>query len=381
MADFMELVENIRAEEADVKKLFGGEGTRVRGGQSPEYLSKLAEAAEFVADIVNGKRGLTQFQEAMSTSDFPLLFGDVLDRQMLASYRETPQSFRSWCRIKSVPDFRTVSRRHVDGGDSGLEAVSEYGEYKQVGRSEGEYTYSVGKYGNAFDISWETLINDDVDALKDQPERFGRAARRQEEKFATELIADSTGPNATFFTSGQGNRINDVLSVVGLTNAFKAMGAMKDANSQPILNSPSILMVPPALEVVAMNILNSLEFTYNGDGTTVEYMKVANWVKSKLTLVVNHYLPIVDTTKGDTAWYLFANPNEGRGAVEFGFLRGHEEPEIFMKAPNAQRVGGGLAGVMDGDFEHDSIMYKVRHVMGGTTLDYRYALASEGDGA
>jgi len=50
-----------------------------------------------------------------------------------------------------------------------------------------------------------------------------------------------------------------------------------------------------------------------------------------------------------------------------------------MKAPDAIKVGGG-ADVFAGSFATDDIEYKVRHVIGGTTLDYRYALASEGDG-
>jgi hypothetical protein len=31
-----------------------------------------------------------RLQEAMSTSDFPLLFGDIIDRSMLGRYREWP---------------------------------------------------------------------------------------------------------------------------------------------------------------------------------------------------------------------------------------------------------------------------------------------------
>ena len=41
-------------------------------------------------------------------------------------------------------------------------------------------------------------------------------------------------------------------------------------------------------------------------------------------------------------------------------------------------VGGGDANPMDGDFSTDSIIYKVRHVLGGTLLDPIMALASTG---
>jgi len=382
MAEFLQIVESIKEEQASVHNLFKNEGTGVRhiGPKTPEYMNKLAEAATFIADVLEGKRPVNHLQEAMSTSDFPILFGDVLDRQMLASYRETPQSFRQWARVKSVPDFRAVKRRYTDGGDAGMDKVTEWGEYKEVHRDEGEYGYSVEKYGNIFRLSWETLINDDLDELRDQPVRFGRAARRTEERFATSLIVESTGPHSTFFTTGRGNKLTNALGVPGLTAGFDAMADMTDASGEPIWNQPSVLMVPPALEIPALNILNALVIEYGkdteGDG---QRMQVANWVKSRLSLVVNHYLPIIDTTSGSTAWYLMANPNEGRGALEVGFLRGHEDPEVFMKSADAVRVGGG-ADQFAGSFDNDAIAYKVRHVMGGGLMDYRYALASTGAG-
>jgi hypothetical protein len=379
--EFLDLIETIRAEEADAKRLYAGDGRSVRSmsSDSPEYLARLAEAATLIADVYDGRKPGRLLAEAMTTSDFPYLFGDVLDRQLLANYREVPATYQTWARQSTVRDFRTAKRFYTNGGEDILTAVKEREEYPEVSRDEGKYELSVSKYGKSFSISWETFINDDLDALKDQPARFAKAARYSEERYATGLIAN----NASFFTTGQGNRRTSAggqLSVASLTAGFQAMADMTDPAGLPILNTPSILLVPPALEVTAMTILNSTEYTYNGDGTTVEWMKVANWLRSKVQLVVNYWLPILDGSKGDTAWYLFASPNEGRGAVEFAKLRGHEAPEIFMKAPDAQRIGGGL-NAMDGDFSTDDIRYKIRHVFGGAVLDYRYAYMSEGNSA
>lgn len=377
--EFLELVETIKGEEADAKRLFGTEGASVRTmhKDSPEYLTKLAEAATLIADVYDGRKPGRMLAEAMTTSDFPYLFGDVLDRQMLANYREVPATYPAWARISTVSDFRTAKRFYVNGGEDILTAVKEREEYPEVSRDEGKYELSVAKYGKSFSISWETFINDDLGALADQPMRFAKAARYSEERYVTSLIAN----NATLYTTAQLNRRTSAggqLSVQSLTDAFGAMATLKDPAGLPILNSPAILMVPPSLEVTAANILNSTEFTYNGDGTVVEWMKVSNWVRSKLTMIVNHWLPILDTTKGTTGWYLFANPGDGRAAVEFAKLRGHESPEIFMKSPDSQRIGGA-PNLMDGSFESDDIRYKVRHVFGGTTLDYRYTYFSEGN--
>ena len=98
-------------------------------------------------------------------------------------------------------------------------------------------------------------------------------------------------------------------------------------------------------------------------------------------LIVNPWLPIITTTGtvGNTAWYLFADPNEvGRPAFEIGVLRGHDTPELFVKEPNAMRVGGGPVAAEDGDFDTDGINYKVRHVIGGTLMEPKVAVASPG---
>ena len=85
--------------------------------------------------------------------------------------------------------------------------------------------------------------------------------------------------------------------------------------------------------------------------------------------MVNPYL----TAESVAGWYLLADPNFSRGALEMGFLRGHEEPEVFMKNPDAIKVGGGI-DPLNGSYANDSVEYKVRHVLGGTTLDPRFAV-------
>lgn len=392
MAEFLQMIERVQDEVADTKRLFGGEGQGVRKlgesrkKQDPAYMTKLAEAAKFLRDVYEGRKPSYLLKEAMTTSDFPLLFGDILDRQLLAGYREAPSANEAVFRVTTVRDFRPVSRKFVDGGDGVLSPVAEQEEYKYANVDEGQYTYQVRKYGRKFDFSWETMINDDLDALADMPVRLGRAARRTEEKFRTELYVDGNGPHAEFFNGQNGNVVpgNPALSVDALQQAFETMAKMTDPYGEPIFNQPRYLVVPPALEIVARNLLNALQIEARtaGGGTEAQRIIAQNWMQNRLTLIVDYYIPIVAQNNGHTSWFLFADPNDGRGALEFGRLRGHTEPEVFMKASNAIRVGaGGLVDPMAGDFDTDNIEYKVRHVFGGTRLDHRYAVASNGSGA
>lgn len=385
--EMLELIETIRAEEASVQKLFGNEGQGVRTGKnSPQYLKKLDEAMRLMADVYQGKKGMHYLREAMTTSDFPYLFGDILDRQVLAAYREYPTTWQNYIKRGRVRDFRTVKRFSVYGADQVLGAVvGQKGVYPYEEINENTpYSYAVAKYGRKIRFAWETMINDDLDALKDMPERLGRAARRSEEKFATQLFVDASGPHASFYTSGNGNIVtgNPALSVAGLQTALEKLSQQTDENGEPIVIDTVELVYPPALEVTVQNVLNAItiEATEKG-GTAARKLTIQNWMKTTFRPNKNPYIPIVaSTANGHTSWFLFANPDNGRPAAEMGFLIGHEEPEVFMKAPNQLRVGGG-ADAMDGDFETDAIEHKVRHVFGGTRMDPKMTVGSNGSGS
>lgn len=385
--EMLELLETIRAEEASVQRLFGGEGNGTRSRRKgPRYQAQLAEAARLIADVYKGRRPMHYLQEAMTTSDFPYLFGDILDRQVLAAYREYPTTWQNYIKRGRVRDFRTVKRFSVYGADQVLgSVVGQKGEYPYEEINENTpYSYAVAKYGRKIRFAWETMINDDLDALKDQPERLGRAARRSEEKFATQLFVDASGPHASFYTVGNKNIVtgNPALSVAGLQTAMEILSQQTDENGEPIVIDTVELVYAPTLEVTVQNILNAItiEATEKG-GTAARKLTIQNWMKTTFRPNKNPYIPIVaSTANGNTSWFLFANPDNGRPAAEMGFLLGHEEPEVFMKTPNQTRVGGG-ADAMDGDFETDAIEHKVRHVFGGTRMDPKMTVGSNGSGS
>jgi hypothetical protein len=393
--ELLNLIETVRAESAGVQKLFeAGEGEKRVGGQrarSPQYMHKLAEAGKFIADLVTGRRPAYQLREALTTSDFPNLFGDILDRQVLQNYQEAPSTYRNYVHTSTVSDFRTVKRFRVDGAESILTAVPQQAEYPESKLVDAAYSYSVAKYGRRIPFSWETMINDDLQALQDVPKRFGKAARRSEEKFATQLFVSSTGPNATLYSSGNKNIVstangavttNPVLGINGLQDAMTVLMNQVDTGGDPIQIEAIELVVPPALVIIAQNILNSTQLWLNENGGSTNSRLISqNWMKGMVRLNVNYYLPLVDTTHGATAWYLFASPSNGRPALEMGFLRGHETPELFMKQPNSVRVGGGMVNPADGDFDTDSLHYKLRHVFGGAPLDPLMTVASNGSGS
>lgn len=390
--DTLDQVADFARSEASIENIYKGEGTslsRVAGqrrrNEDAAYQKKFLSALDLYEAVLSGNREAGfRFIREMNTSDFSFVFGDIIDRQMLAAYLQQPVQWTAIAKAGTVSDFRNVKRFTLDGGQAVLDEVDQESEYPAASLTDAFYQYAVRKFGRRLGLSWETLVNDDLDMFRDLPQRLGNAARRSEEKFATDLYTGASGPDATFFSVGNANRTDVQLHVEGLQEAFRMLNEQKDTDGAPIYIEAATMVVPPSLEVQALNIVNATEIraaSGGGPGTGNDQLTTANWLKNKVNVIVNPWLPIVDQTTGSTAWYLFANPNVGRPAMEIGRLRGHEAPELFQKTPNATRVSGGSVDATEGSFETDSIEWKVRHVMGGTLMDPKSALASTGTGS
>jgi hypothetical protein len=401
MPRFAEVLEEIQQEHEAVRRAWsrgddperlteGEPGERPvrprrRGAPDPRHAESLLEAIRFMNEVYEGRRPLEHLREAMTTDDFPSLFGDILDREVLAGFRETPRTFEAYFRVNNqVRDFRERVIFALDGGEGVLDKVGEREEYPEAAVDDSEKArYKVEKYGRVFDLSWETLQNDDLGAFRALPTRLGRAARRSEEKFATQQFVDASGPHASVFTVGNENLVTGEppLSIEGLRVALADLAAQTDTDGEPIFIETVHLVVPPALEVTANNILNALQLEITGEvgGTSGQKLIVANWIRNRMQVHVNRYIPIIaSTANGDTSWFLIGDPGVDRPFAEFGRLRGHAEPELWVRESNARRIGGGPVPPEEGSFETDSVRYRVRHVFGATVVEPIMAIASNG---
>jgi len=323
-------------------------------------------------------------EEAITTSDFPSLFGYIIDREVLARYKAWVADWKAYFRIKTLPNFNTVRRHRIIGTDDRLPRVTEKGEYLVGPVSECYDYYNVEKYGRQFDISWEAIINDEMGAFDDIPERMATAVIRTEAFLATGTFVAATGPHTSLFGAALvdcGQTINNVgvlpLTIANLETTLELMAAQTDPNGEPISVRGIHLVVPTPLEFTARQILTSglKQWTEGAIGVPVPYPTTNVVSQVGIQLHVDPYIQVIDTTlTDDTTWYLFGDPSQG-AAMEFGYLRGHESPEICMKASDKVSVGGAAISPMSGDFATDNIFYRVRAVMGSVQLDPRFAYA------
>ena len=343
------------------------------------WIDRLAETENLLTNAKGYAPHRHEFmlREALTTSDFPYLFGDVLDRQVLASYKAVDPVWKQFVKMGTVNRiYPQVGgyRFAITGGDQYLQEVPEKGEYQASERTEARYPVSVKKYGRQFDISWEAMVNDDLGALKDTPERFARAAARTEHRLVSgTYVADLVGA-ANLYAAANANSGALPLTIANLENTVEAMAAFLDANGEPIMNRPKYLVVGPGLEFTARQILTSTvkQWLEQADATggMVRPFPMTNVISQYgLQLVIDPYIPIY-APAAVLSWFLFSDPKD-IAAMECDYLVGHERPEICMKASDKVNIGGGELSPMTGDFATDNIFYRVRDVFGCNRLEWR----------
>ena len=300
----------------------------------------------------------------MSTSDFPLLFGDFLNRSLASRYAVAQPVWRRFAARQVVRDFRPSKILDFMGAGGVLDRVPEYGEYPARSFEESEFATTLAKYGDRLQWSWEMQVNDDLGAFDTAPQALTRGATSTEDYVATSVLCDAAGPNSALFSD-----IDNVpLTAANLEAAYQSITDVVDEDGNPIDVGTPILVVPQALSLTAKNIVQTTQVrtqTGTGSGSTLTDIS-GNGLSADPEIVVNRWLTAINKdAKAKTTWYLLPDPNGIRPAVYETFLRGYETPDLRVKADAGMRLGGGSVDPAEGSFERDDVQYRVRHVVGG----------------
>lgn len=302
-------------------------------------------------------RGLSRQEIAVkalqSTSDFPAILENVITKSLRGGYAGTSRTFVPWCRQATLPDFKEVSRVQLSGAPN-LKRVLEGAEYEFGSFGDGAEKYSVQKYGRIVHISWETIINDDLNALTSIPQAFGASAGDLESDIVYGILTGN--PNmadgVTLFHANHGNlgtpaalinAINPNPAVASpLSEMRQLMLLQKGLEGRYITVRPRFLIVPPGLEEAALKVTNAAIVAARGND--------ANVIGPTLTPIVEPRLHDADAD----AWYGAAEPTTV-DTIEFAYLEGNEGVFTETKA----------------GFEVDGLQVKCRHVFGAKAIDYR----------
>ena len=298
--------------------------------------------------------------EAHSTSDFPVLFGDFLYRRLVRRYQAYPTIWQQIAARETVRDFRVTKLVDLLGGGAILQDVAELAPYPQRGLGETEIELKTGKTGAGISLSWESMINDNLGALRQAPDRLAAAARRTEDHKVTSVFATATGPAAWL-----GTPATVPLNADNLSAAIEQVTQQNDEDGNPILVDTPVLQIPRSLALTAQQIVDTVTVKTTSNNREREVR--GNGLSVTPKIVINPWLEAIDkSAKVATTWYLHAGPDSDRPAAFGVFLQGHEAPDLRVKADTGSRPGGGSISPEDGSFDNDSIDYRVRHVAAGS---------------
>ena len=293
-----------------------------------------------------------------TTGSFANLLLDAASKTLRASYEEAPYTWALWARQgQSVDDFKNINRIQL-GESPNLEIVPETKPYPEGAVSDSKVSYQVQKYGKEFTVSWETVVNDDLDALSRIPAMHGNAARRTQEKAVYDaLLSNPTMPDGfSLFSASHpsGRNINSASagapSVTTLNEAFRFMGLQKGLASDVYLNlAPRTLLVPLNYSGTALELVNSQSYAQSNGNEGVINIYGVNGVRP-LQVVTSALLDANSTTN----WYAIAD-NAQVDTVEITFLNGEESPVLESE------------WIMS----NDVYRYKVRQCFAAAVIDHR----------
>jgi hypothetical protein len=291
-----------------------------------------------------------------STSDFPVLLENTMHKALLSAYSVVPDTWRGFCKIGSVSDFRNWNR-YKTGSIGNLDSVNELGEFLNKAIPDGEKeSIAATTKGNIINVSRQMVINDDLGAFLGLSTDLGRAAARTiEAAVYAKLEANPTMSDsvALFDAAGHGNYqgTGAAIGVASLDEARAAMASQKDISGNDYLDiRPAILLCPTTKRGVAVTTVNAV---YDPD--TANKLQKPNAVNGIVSTIID------SPRLTGNAWYLFADP-QVVPTLEVVFLNGNDQPFIEM----------------ENGFTVDGSRYKVRLDFGVGVVDYRGAYKNAG---
>jgi hypothetical protein len=297
-----------------------------------------------------------------TSGSFANLLLDAASKTLTASYVEAPYTWDQWVRqAQSVDDFKSINRISL-GESPNLEVVPEGKEYPEGKVVDQRKSYKIEKYGKEFTITWETVINDDLDALSRIPAMHGAAARRTQEKAIYDVfLSNPTMPDGfALFSASHPSGTNlsggaAAPSKTTLDKAFEVMGKQKGLNSDVFLGlTPSVLLVPLAYAGTALELVNSTASVENEKNSGVSNLYGRGGAR-QLKVVATPYLD----SNSATNWYAIAD-NSLIDTVEITFLSGEESPVLES----------------DWNMRNDSYVYKVRQSFAAAVIEHRGIFAN-----
>ena len=317
-----------------------------------QTFSERMKAMDVLATQGKSMKDAQQLREVLTTAHFTTYFGTALSRAFYSDYEYKGGTWLNYTFQDTAPDFRNVQRlRMTEPGT--LHRRREKAEAKATYIDESYVEYRADEYANQFDVSWQTILNDDLGKIRETPRRMAKAARRFEDSFVSNLYDNAT-TQASLIALGAPWSGTGRLTVANLAIGINAMMQRVDAGGNQMNITRIHLVIPPILQIQARTILSDL-LQYGGAASNLLGDYIAG-------IYVD---PYITTAAPNVPWYLFADPSE-IPAVSVVRLQGWPGPIVAMKESDIRMISGTApAAFTMGSFATGDIEFVCEDVIGG----------------
>lgn len=131
-------------------------------------------------------------ERMLTTSDFPAIMSDTVDRALRAGYQSAPSALKAVARKSTARDFRRKTKLQISEAPT-LEKVDEAGEFKHGALHDAKESYAIATFGKIIAVTRQLLVNDDVGAFTDMSAKWGEAAADFEGQQLVDLLEAGSG--------------------------------------------------------------------------------------------------------------------------------------------------------------------------------------------
>src|SRR5690606_38736138 len=191
-----------------------------------------------------------------STIDIATIVSATANKFLMDGWNATERVCLEIARIQPVRNFQQHTTVSLTDSVQ-YQQVGSDGQIKHGTLDELTYTVQADTYARMLAITRKDIINDDLGALTAVPRKLGNGAiRKLNDIFWTEFLL---GVSTNFFEKATNKNLNDGvadMTIAGLSATYGIFMAQTNPDGSPLGIMPKILLVPPALEPVALALMD-----------------------------------------------------------------------------------------------------------------------------
>jgi len=306
------------------------------------------------------RMSVSRFKEVLTSSGFNTYMTDALSRRFYDQYKTVGGSWRNYTTSDVAPDLRDVVRyRRKDRHNMTRRRSTQ--NRRQFGTEVEKEVYGADEFSEQFEVTWETILNDDLRELTKMPVDMANVAVEFEDGFVSSLYHNATtqayliGLGAQYAGASALDKASLSAGIASMTSRRTTSGALiKVGAIRLVIGQGSVITAGDILSNVLAGTAESNELHRYIGGVDVD--------------------PYLVNASGSEPWYLFADPNV-IPTVPVLRLSGVDRPYVFTQDSGTRVMSGTApAALAMGSYENGVISYSVASIIGGNDSDEKGGL-------